>query len=151
LLGRPFGGAAFMLAAAIGVLDHQALTSSVARLLTGSRQERRDAATLIGRLGRHELTAALVTLIRDPYPDVRAEAAYVLASRVASRDIGSDLLAVAGLERALTDPGARTPLAIAYGVAAAEMPSDEARELIAPLLDHSSALVRKATASALNG
>jgi hypothetical protein len=151
LLGRPFGGVAFMLAAAIGVLDHQALTSSVARLLTGSRQERRDAATLIGRLGRHELTASLVTLIRDPYPDVRAEAAYALASRVASRDIASDLLAVAGLERALTDPGARTPLAIAYGVAAAETPSDEARELIAPLLDHSSALVRKATASALNG
>jgi hypothetical protein len=150
VLGLPFGGAALMLAAAIGALDDQTLTSSVAGLLAGSRQERRDAATLIGRLSRPELTVALVTLIRDPYPDVRAEAAHALASHVASPDTDTDLLAVAGLQRALTDPGARTPLAIAYGITAAGTPSDEARELIAPLLEHPSALVREATASALN-
>jgi HEAT repeat protein len=150
VLGLPFGGAALLLAAAVGALDDPTLTNSVAGLLAGSRQERRDAATLIGRLSRHELTVALVTLIRDPYPDVRAEAAHALASRVASPDIDTDLLAVAGLQRALTDPGARTPLAIAYGITTAETPSDEARELIAPLRDHPSALVREATASALN-
>jgi hypothetical protein len=150
VLGLPFGGAALMLAAAIGALDDQTLTSSVAGLLAGSRQERRDAATLIGRLSHSELTVALVTLIRDPYPDVRAEAAHALASRVASPDTNTDLLAVAGLQRALTDPGARTPLAIAYGITAAGAPSDEARELIAPLLEHPSALVREAIASALN-
>lgn len=150
VLGLPFGGAALMLAAAVGALDDQTLTSSVARLVTGSRQERRDVATLIGRLSRPQLTAALVTLISDPYPNVRAEAAHALAMRVASPDTDTDLLAVAGLQRALTDPGARTPLAIAHGIAAAGTPSDETRELIAPLLEHPSALIREATASALN-
>jgi hypothetical protein len=150
VLGLPFGAAALLLAAAVGALDDQTLTSSVAGLLAGSRQERRDAATLISRLSRPELTAALITLIRDPYPNVRAEAARALASRVASPDTDTDLLAVAGLQRALTDPGARTPLAIAYGITAAETPSDEVRELIAPLRDHPSALVREVTASALN-
>jgi hypothetical protein len=151
VLGLPLGGAALILAAAVGALDEQTLTNSVARLLTGSRQERRDAATLIGRLSRPQFTAALVTLISDPHPNVRAEAAHALAMRVASPDSESDLLAIAGLQRALTDPGARTPLAIAYGVGVAGTPSDEARELIAPLLDHPSALVREATVSALHG
>jgi HEAT repeats len=145
LFGLPFGGAALLLAAGVGALDGQALTSSLATLLTGSRQERRDTAMLIGRLGRRDLTSALVVLLGDPFPDVRAEAARTLAMGVASRGTDVDPLAVAGLRRALADPGARTPLAIADGVAAAEMPSDQARELIAPLLDHPSALVREAT------
>jgi hypothetical protein len=93
LFGSPLGGAAVILAAAVGALDDQTLTSGLAALLTGSRQERLAAATLISRLGRHELTAALVTLVNDPYPDVRAEAARALATRVASSDIGIDPLA----------------------------------------------------------
>jgi hypothetical protein len=150
LLGSPLGGAAVILASAVGALVDQALTSGIAALLTGSRQERRDAATLLRRLGRRELTAALVTLVRDPYPDVRAEAACTLAMRVAGPDTGIDPLAIAGLQRALADPGALVPLAIAGGVAAAETPSDKACELIAPLLGHPSARVREATASALH-
>jgi hypothetical protein len=151
LFGSPLGGAAVILAAAVGTLDDQTLTKGIAVLLTGSRQQRRDAARLICRLGRRELTAALVTLVSDPYPDVRAEAACVLAMRVASPDTGIDPLAIAGLQRALADPGALVSLAIADGVAAAEAPSDEARELVAPLLGHLSARVREATASALHG
>jgi hypothetical protein len=151
LFGSPLGGAAVILAAAVGTLDDQTLTKGIAALLTGSRQQRRDAATLISRLGRRELTAALVTLVSNPYPDVRAEAAGVLAMRVASPDLGIDPLATAGLQRALADPGALVSLATADGVAAAEAPSDEARELVAPLLGHPSARVREATASALHG
>lgn len=151
LFGSPLGGVVVILAAAVGTLDDQTLTKGIAALLTGSRQQRRDAATLISRLGRRELTAALVTLVSDPYPDVRAEAACVLAMRVASPDPSIDPLAVAGLQRALADPGALVSLAIADGVAAAEAPSDEARELVAPLLGHPSARVRQATASALHG
>jgi hypothetical protein len=150
LFGSPLGGAAVILASAVGALDDQALTRSIAVLLTGSRQERCDAATLISRLGRPELTAALVTLLSHPYPDVRAEAACALAMRVASPDTGIDRLAIAGLQRALADPGALVSLAIAGGVAAAETPSEEAREFIAPLLGHPSARVREATASALH-
>jgi HEAT repeat protein len=71
--------------------------------------------------------------------------------RVASSDTGIDPLAVAGLQRALADPGALVPLAIAAVVDAAETPSDEARELVAALLGHPSALVRQATANALQG
>jgi hypothetical protein len=151
LFGSPLGGAAVILAAAVGTLDDQTLTKGIAALLTGSRQQRRDAATLISRLGRRELTGALVALVSDPYPDVRAEAACVLAVRVASPDPGIDPLATAGLQRALADPGALVCLATADGVAAAEAPSDEARELVAPLLGHPSARVREATASALHG
>jgi hypothetical protein len=149
LFGSPLGGAGVILASAVGALDDQTLTSGLAALLTGSRQERRDAATLIGRLGRREFTAALVSLVSDPYPDVRAEAARALAMRVASSDTGIDPLAIAGLQRALADPGALVPLAIAAIVDAAETPSDAARELIAPLHGHPSALVRQATAHAL--
>jgi hypothetical protein len=150
LFGSPLGGASDILAAAVGALDDQILTSGLTALLTGSRQERRDAAALIGRLGRPEFTGALVALVRDPYPDVRAEAACALAIRVASPDTGIDPLAVGGLQRALADPGARTPLAIADGVATAETPSDQACDLIAPLLGHPSAFVREAAAGALH-
>jgi HEAT repeat protein len=140
-----------ILGAAVGAPDDQTLTSGFTALLTGSRQERRDAATLIGRLGRPEFTAALVTLVSDPYPEVRAEAAGALALRVAGSNTGIDPLAIAGLQRALADPGALVSLAIAGGVAAAETPSDEARELIAPLLGHPSACVRESAAHAVHG
>lgn len=130
-----------ILAVAVGALDDQTLTSGLTRLLTGSRQERRDAAALIGRLGRPEFTAALVPLLSDPHPEVRGEAACALAMRVASAETGTDPLAITGLQRALADPGARTPLAIAAGLPALGTPSDQARELITPLLGHPSARV----------
>jgi len=150
-LGEPLlGGAAVILASGVGSLDDQTLTSGLAALLTGSRQERRDAATLIGRLGRRELTAVLVTLLSDLCPDVRAEAAGTLAMRVASPDTGIDPLAIAGLQRALADPGGLVPLAIADGVAATKTPGDQACELITPLLGHPSARVREAAANALH-
>ncbi len=107
LFGSPLAGAALILASALGALDDKTLTTRIAALLTGSRGELRDAATLISRLCRRELTAALVTLLSDPYPDVRAETAGVLAMRVASPDTGIDPLAIAGLQQALADPGAR--------------------------------------------
>jgi HEAT repeats len=150
-LGEPFGGAGMILAAAVGALDDQALTGGLPGLLSGSPPERRDAAALIGRLGRPEFTAALVALLGDPHPEVRGEAACALAMRVGSMDTGTDPLATAGLQRALTDPGARTPLAIADGLPALGTPSDQARELIRPLLDHPSALVRETAARAVHG
>jgi len=150
-LGEPFGGAGMILAAAVGALDDQALTGGLPGLLSGSPPERRDAAALIGRLGRPEFTAALVALFGDPHPEVRGEAACALAMRVGSMDTGSDPLATAGLQRALTDPGARTPLAIGDGLPALGTPSDQARELIRPLLDHPSALVRETAARAVHG
>jgi hypothetical protein len=150
LIGEPFGGAAVILAAAVGALDDQAVTGGLTAMLTGSRQERGDAAALIGRLGRPEFTAALIALVSDPYPEVRAEAAWALANRVARPDTGADPLAIAGLQRALADPGARVPLAIADGVASIETPSDRVSDLIAPLLGHPSALVREAAAGALH-
>jgi len=152
LFGSPFGGAAMIFAtAAVGALDDKTLMSGLTALLTGSRQERCDAATLIGRIGRPEFTAALVSLVSDPYPDVRAQAAHTLAMRVASPDTGIDQLAIGGLLRALADPGALVSLAIADGVATTETPSDEARKLIAPLLAHPSALVRETAGRAVRG
>jgi hypothetical protein len=151
LFGLPLGGAAMVLAAAVGALGNQDLASGVAGLLTGSRQERRDAAALVGRFGQLEFTGALVALLSDPYPDVRAEAASALAIGVANPDTGADPVAIAGLQRALADPGARTPLAIAAAVPALGAPSDQAAELIVPLLGHPSALVRKAAARTVHG
>jgi hypothetical protein len=75
---------------------------------------------------------------------VRAQAAQALAIRVASPDAGTDPLAVAGLRRALADPGARVPLAIASGIVSAQAPTDQARELGRSLLHHPSARVREA-------
>lgn len=151
LLGAPLGGAGVVLAAAVGALDDQTLTRGLTALLTGSRQERRDAAALIARLGRPEFTAALVALVSDPHPEVRAEAAWALAMRVASTDTGNDALAIAGLRRALGDPGAQTPLAIAAGLPALGTPSAQACELIAPLLRHPSAHVRASAARSVSG
>jgi HEAT repeats len=150
-LGEPFGGAGMILAAAVGALDDQTLTGGLSELLTGSRSERRDAAALIGRLGRPEFTAALVALLGDPRPEVCAEAACALAMRVASTDTSTDPLAIAGLQRALTDPGAQIPLAITAGLPFLGTPSDQARELIRPLLDHPSALVRETAARSVHG
>jgi hypothetical protein len=59
-------------------------------------------------------------------------------------------MAIAGLQRALTDPGAQMPLAIAAGLPRLGTPSDQARELITPLLDHPSALVRETAARAVH-
>jgi HEAT repeat protein len=143
MLGRPLGGAAMNLAAAVGALDEHAATNGLAALLTGSRQDRRDAAKLIVRLGRPEHTAALIPLISDPHADVRAEAAQALAIRVASPEGDTDTLAVSGLRRALADPGALMPLAIASGIATVRA-TDQAGELVRPLLRHPSARVREA-------
>jgi HEAT repeats len=151
LLSLPFGGAGILLAAAVGALDDQTLATGLAGLLTGSHQERRDAAALIGRLGRPEFTGALVALVRDPHPEVRGEAACALAMRVADADTGADPLATAGLQRALADPGARTALAVAAGLSALGAPSDQACGLIAPLLGHASARVRETAARAVGG
>jgi hypothetical protein len=150
-LGLPFGGAAVILAVAIGALHGQSLAGGLATLITGSRQQRRDAAWLIGRLDLPGFTPALVALLSDPHPEVRAEAARALALRVARPDAESDPLAIAGLQRALADPGALVPLAIAHGFATAEMPSDQARELIAPLLSHPSGAVRDTAAGSTSG
>jgi hypothetical protein len=148
-LGRPLAGAATNLAAAVGALDEQDITIGLAALLTGSRQDRCDAARLIVRLGRPEHTAALIALISDPHADVRAQAAQALAIRTASLDAGTDTLAVTGLRRALADPGALMPLAIASGITTVQAPTDQARELVTSLLQHSSARVREAAQSAL--
>lgn len=149
-LGRPLAGAAVILAAAVGALDEQAVTIGLAALLTGSRQDRCDAARLIVRLGRPEHTAGLIALISDPHADVRAHAAQALASRTANLEAGSDTLAVTGLHRALADPGALMPLAIASGIASVQAPTDQARELVSSLLQHSSARVREAAQNALH-
>ena len=145
MLGRPLGGAAMNLAAAVGALDEHAATNGLAALLTGSRQDRRDAAKLIVRLGRPLHTAGLIPLISDPHADVRAEAAQALAIRVASPEGDTDTLAVTGLRRALADPGALMPLAIASGIATVRAATDQAGELVRPLLRHPSARVREAT------
>jgi hypothetical protein len=144
MLGRSLGGAALNLAATVGALDEHAETEGLAALLTGSRQDRCDAAKLIVRLGRRKYTAALLPLVSDPYADVRAAAGQALAIRVASPDIGTDPLAVAGLRRALVDPGAQMPLAIASGIASVQVPTDQAREIVRTLLHHPSARVREA-------
>ena len=148
-LGRPLGGAAANLAAAVGALDAQAITITLTTLITGSRQERCDAAKLIIRLGRPEHTAALVTLLVDHHADVRADAARALAIRVASPDTGSDTLAIEGLRRALADPGALTSLAIASEIATIQTPTKQALDLAGPLLRHPSARVREAARSSL--
>jgi hypothetical protein len=144
MLGRPLGGAALNLAAAVGALDEHAATTGLAALLTGSRQDRRDAAKLVVRLGEPAHTAALIPLISDPHADVRAEAAQALAIRVASPSGDTDPWAVAGLRRALADPGALVPLAIASGTASVQAPTNQARELVASLRHHPSAHVREA-------
>jgi hypothetical protein len=70
---------------------------------------------------------------------------------VASTDTHIDPLAIAGLRRALGDPGAQPPLSIAAGLSALGTPSDQARDLIMPLLTHPSALVRDTAARPVSG
>jgi len=144
MLGRPLGGAGAILAAAVGALNEQAVPDRLTALLTGSRQQRCDAARLIAQLGRPEHTSALVALLSDPHADVRAEAAQALAIRVASPEMAPDPLARVALRRALAGPGALTPLAIAAGVATVQAPAETMRELVLPLLSHPSARVRAA-------
>jgi len=144
MLGRPLGGAGAILAAAVGALNEQVLPDSLAVLLTGSRQQRCDAARLIAHLGRPEHTSALVALLSDPHAEVRAEAAQALAIRLASPDMAPDPLARVALRRALAGPGALIPLATAAGVATVQTPTETMHELVYPLLSHPSARVRAA-------
>jgi hypothetical protein len=65
---------------------------------------------------------------------------------VANPDTSVDAFAITGLQRALVDPGALTPLAIASAIRAIGTPSDRAAEFVVPLRGHPSALVRKAAA-----
>lgn len=142
-VGHPMGAAPVILAAAMTASTVQP-TGVIAQLLAGSARDREDAALLLACLRQPEHTGALIALVGDSRLTVRSTAAYALALRVAaSDDSPADQLAVDGLKRALEDPGANVPIAIARGVLRAREPAAVVGELIAPLTAHISANVRE--------
>jgi HEAT repeat protein len=142
LLGRPLGGKADELAAALGAIDADELSVRIVALLAGNRQQRCDAATVIGRVSTEDHTAALIAQLADAHADVRAAAAYVLATRLSRSDFGGEPLLLAGVRRALDDPGALVPLAVANGLVSEDETSPFAREFVELLRGHPSARVR---------
>jgi hypothetical protein len=139
-LGRPLGGAATLLGLAVGGYDEAEAAAAIAGMLAGKPQQRCDAAVLLGQRDRPEDTLGLVALLGDAHPRVRAEAAGALAHRLRlGRD---DALAIAGLTRAVDDPGALVPYAISQNLDAASLAHPEVHDLAVKLSRHTSALVR---------
>lgn len=132
-----------MLAAASGTYPKEQLERAVVALVAGTRNQRRDAGMLIyhGRQSHH--SAALLPLLADEYADVRASAVACLAARAASITDTDDLVALAGLERAMSDRGVPVPLEVARCLSDIPVVNSRVAQLVEPLIEHPSALVRE--------
>jgi hypothetical protein len=144
LFGTPIGGVAVEPAVAVGALSRREEALLLASLLTGSRQERRDAVELIARGAGN--STALVTLLSDPHVEVRAAAAQALARVFAEPSAEADPLVEGAVQRTITDGGALVPLAVAQGFAEVDAPRAEAAAVADVLRSHRSAAVREAAA-----
>lgn len=141
-----FARAGSVLAAAVGALDSLSLADTCANLLVGSRKDRRDAAVLMMLRDQPADTAALVSLLGDPHPEVRSQAVTALTYRIARPGADLDELALSGVRQAASGDGARLPLAIAAELNANHSDSPVVAVLAGPLRTHPSARVRREAA-----
>jgi len=128
------------LAAALEILDEDAMATRVLDLLGGNEKRRQWAAQVARRLNRPDYTGVLVALIHDEDPAVRAVAAMGLATLVASGQGG--VIAESGLRDSLRDPGVLVPRKIASVLADSSTASDAANDALFTLRTHASAAVR---------
>lgn len=146
--GKPLAGAHVRLAAAIGALDDDSVARELTRLVTGSREERRDAAELAHVTSGPSGEGMLVALLADSHGDVRATAARGLAWLATDPHLEPSALVLAALERAYGLAGVLVPL---YIVGALDDDRHEGRSVTVAqkLTGHTSALVRTRAAEAL--
>jgi hypothetical protein len=130
------------LAAALQMLDEDAMATRVLELLGGNEKRRQWAAQVARRLNRPDYTGVLVALIHDEHPAVRAVAAMGVATLVASGQGGA--IAVSGLRDSLRDPGVLVPRQVASVLANLSTRSDTANDALFTLRSHGSAAVRSA-------
>jgi predicted hotdog family 3-hydroxylacyl-ACP dehydratase len=136
-------GRATHLAIVLRAIDPSEDEAPLVRLLQGDEEHRRWAAFLAARLRRPTDVGLLVTLTSDPHPMVRASAAGGLAGMLVD-ELGGELVP-ATLRSCLGDGGAWVPDAIAGVLGERSEPSgdgDVAKELLAKLREHPSAVVR---------
>ena len=143
MLGRPLGGAAAVLSLAVGAGTESDRAAAISRLLTGTSRHRRDAIKILSLRNQQDESLALIALLGDGDPWVRADAAGALTYRLSQGF--SDDLTPAALNLAVDDPGVLVPLAIATN---ADSPSAPIRQLTTRLLNHPSAAVRSRVTSA---
>ncbi len=134
------GEAAYL--AAVLAPDERAAAALLPRLLDGASQHRRWAAHLAAL--HQAVVPALLVLLGDDDPTVRAAAAAEAALRVARGEAEAALLAA--LQHASKDPGRRVALSIAETLATAKERPDDASALLAQLRAHPSAMVRSTAA-----
>lgn len=134
------GGIDSVLAVTVGTLVGDDAATAMAELVSGTPEQRRDAAMLLGwgqLPGQRPLLAALA---RDPHPIVRNQSALAIG-RLAATDPSPPICALAR-DLARKD-GVLTPSALLAGLARACTPSAPAALEIAQHLDnHPSAIVR---------
>lgn len=142
--------AAFGLGLALGVADTASLMARAGQLLRGSPAQRLSAARLLARFGSQSgaqpLTQGmLLTLASDPHSNVRGEAAAALTRSLAwtSSTVYEEAVLIGA-----SDAGCRTPLAVARALPETCAGTGVRPRLTARLLEHRSALVRKAVRSA---
>jgi hypothetical protein len=116
-------------------------------LVGGSDEQRMWAAHLVAQNQGEQYAPALLTLVHDQKPLVRAQAAGGLA-RLAVRGRGGEVV-LRAVVQAAADPGRAAPIAVASELGSAETLSIELEELRATLTAHPSAAVR-ASATADN-
>jgi Domain of unknown function (DUF4365) len=129
---------------ALGAFDAAEASAQVTRLLTGSTDDRYWAAVIAGRGDDPLQRGALLSLIADNNPHVRAAACAGLA-RIAAQV--SDPIVFAALRACAEDPGRAVAIQLAYGLGwIARGQTDEANEVVAQirqsLQTHPSAFVR---------
>jgi hypothetical protein len=129
---------------ALGAFDATEASAQVTRLLTGSTDDRYWAAVIAGRGDDPLQRGALLSLIADNNPHVRAAACAGLA-RVAAQ--GSDPLVFAALRACAEDPGRAVAIQLAYGLGwIAQGQTNEANDVVAQIRQrlqaHPSAVVR---------
>lgn len=146
--GAPAGGAPAFFAIAAGALNGDALKRVIAQLLNGSTQERADAAGIMSELKKEEYSLILVALLDDRSESVRISAANALAAWAADKDSPPNVAVEHGFTKALRDKGFQIPLAVATAVANSNASRAEAAQMLEPLKNHPSALVRERVAQA---
>jgi hypothetical protein len=129
---------------ALGAFDSNEASAQVTRLLTGSTDDRYWAAVIAGRGDDPLQRGALLSLIGDNNPHVRAAACAGLARTAAQ---SSDPLVFAALQACAEDPGRAVAIQLAYGLGwIAQGQTDETNDVAAQIRQrlqaHPSAFVR---------
>lgn len=145
--GRPIGGLAVALGIVTGGLLGSAADTAVARLALGSRQDRRDAAALLGRGWSKPMRPLLASFVADERAVVRSAAAHAVG-RLATTEADEVVVELAHV--LVEDRGALVPSALMAGLSRGENATDLGRKLAEQLARHRSARVRGLAAEFLH-